>query len=256
MAQQENRKRKQTDKLESVLKKYCSVITKRLQEEITSLFKQKVSDFIGETDSQQNTNKTLEEALKLLKRETIFSSSRDEGCLVEDGETCKWLGDLYQTISSIRSLPVVLEDIYLIHVPVTVTFRYILDRVAASNEDFEKAELDPLFTEWGYKWKGCLFCPLNHVFSSFKEGHDDWKWLDQKGEKALQLLGEFKKQLDNKLDNKRMYDHCQEMAEEIAEDGIESIAKTDLDWGDWDSYVHYDGKETFNLTLCVAFTKE
>jgi hypothetical protein len=125
---------------------------------------------------------------------------------------------------------------------VKVSFRYLVDRNAAMNEHFEKAELDPAFTEWQYDWKECLLCPLENVFDD-----EEWKWLNQREEETLRLVEQLKTQIEGSGAN----DECQEVASQIAEEGNESITKSDLDWGDWDSYVQYNGEETFHLTLCI-----
>ena len=106
-----------------------------------------------------------------------------------------------------------------------VSFRYLVDRNAAMNEHFEKAELDPAFTEWQYDWKECLLCPLINVFED-----EEWKWLNQREEETLRLVEQLKTQIEGSGANYEpiLNDECQEVASQIAEEGNESITKSDL----------------------------
>jgi hypothetical protein len=137
----------------------------------------------------------------------------------------------------------VLKNVYMVSIPIKVTFRYLLDRNAAMDEQYERAELDEIFTQWDPEWKECLIVPFNEVMEdkNLDNKNTTWDWL-----KETKLVDQVKSQTQDLLNT-----FCDDEAKEVAEDSAETIEKHKLDWGDWDSYVHFDGEETFIVTLCL-----
>jgi len=233
-------------KLDTLIGKYSTA----LLEDIKHLFAKKATELI-DLETKDEDSLPLA-AFKLIKREPIYTTSRDEGCYAQGGDTLGWLLQLQEHFSSLLlNFPDLLKGIYMVSIPVEVSFRYTLDRNAAMDEEFERAKLDGEFTQWNPKWKDCLVVPFASVMEdkNLNNQESQWDWF-RNDEKTISLVEKVKNQTKDLLN-----EICEAEATEVAEDGDESIEKSKLDWGDWDSYVHFDGKDTFYVTLCMYITE-